>query len=598
MRWLVDVTSLGKSDRESLFVEAESWQKALQAARAQRGESAPMSGFSIELLDDGCRAVDPMARLRYEVRKAPDEGPRSVRPGAPSNAPPAPSGAPPAPAPASKKQPVAARTMMMGSGPGAVEAVAATPAPPPHVPASVPPSAARQPAAAAPASASIPASPARADVGVPSQIIFKREQDATDALPLTYREYVYLVPPGTSEAAAETLLLMQVDMVRSSLERVAPGKLVNLGVFDVSFQGKPPVPPLATLAWKDWRGAPVVTFPRRPKAASAPPPAQALAPVSVAPAPHPPAPHPPTPASVPPAVAAPARPASAPPQPAAAPVIAPTAVVNVAPTPASTRPPAPVPVAAAPVAAPAPVPAPAPAPVAAPAPAPLAAPAPAPAPVAAPAPAPAPVLPPPPAVPAPVFTAPAAPPPPRARVRGEDLIADLFEAMHDLHFVQDALEGGEFCLTLAMEKLPCQAGVVHLYEIDRREFVVASTRGPGSSKLLLKRHPENDPMLLAAMRKRRAVVVGDATDPLRADAARLDRYNVLGGAQSVLIAPVLLHGRFLGAIELLNPLDGQPFNESEGNALTYIAEQFAEFISSHGVVTDAERISQRRLPDA
>ena len=46
--------------------------------------------------------------------------------------------------------------------------------------------------------------------------------------------------------------------------------------------------------------------------------------------------------------------------------------------------------------------------------------------------------------------------------------------------------------------------------------------------------------------------------------------------------PVALSGRFLGAIELLNPLDGQPYTEAEGNAVTYIAEQFAEFLESHG----------------
>jgi GAF domain-containing protein len=184
---------------------------------------------------------------------------------------------------------------------------------------------------------------------------------------------------------------------------------------------------------------------------------------------------------------------------------------------------------------------------------------------------------------------------PRARVRGEDLIADLFEAMHDLHFVRDALEGGEFCLALGMEKLPCQAGLVHLYDIDKREFLVSSTRGSGTGRLLLKRHPESDPVLLAAMRKRRALVVSDGS---QSDAASLERYSLLGGARSLLVAPVILHGRFLGAIELVNPLDGNPFNESEGNALTYIAEQYAEFISSHGIVTDPEKINQRRIPDA
>jgi hypothetical protein len=105
----------------------------------------------------------------------------------------------------------------------------------------------------------------RGDVAsnIPSQIIFKREQDATEAMPLTYREYVYLVPPSTSETDAETLLTTQLELVRTSLERAAPGKLVNLAAFDVAFQGKPTTLPLATLTWKDWRGAPALAFPRR-----------------------------------------------------------------------------------------------------------------------------------------------------------------------------------------------------------------------------------------------------------------------------------------------------------------------------------------------
>jgi GAF domain-containing protein len=146
-----------------------------------------------------------------------------------------------------------------------------------------------------------------------------------------------------------------------------------------------------------------------------------------------------------------------------------------------------------------------------------------------------------------------------------------------------------------MEKLPSQAGIVHLYEFDRREFIVASTRGAGASKLLLRRHAENDALLLAATRKRRAIVVADGA---RTDGAAAERYAALGGARSLLIAPIILHGRTLGAIELLNPLDGQPFNESEGNALTYIAEQFAEFISSHGIVTDPDKIRQRSPAEA
>jgi GAF domain-containing protein len=182
---------------------------------------------------------------------------------------------------------------------------------------------------------------------------------------------------------------------------------------------------------------------------------------------------------------------------------------------------------------------------------------------------------------------------PNGRVRGEDLIADLFEAMHDLHFLKDALEGGEFCLALAMEKLPSQVGIVHLYDINHREFLITSTRGAGTGALIMQRFPESDPILLTAMKKRKPLVFSDAA---QSEAAAVPRYASVGGARSVIVAPVEQAGRFLGALEILNPLDGQPFTEAEGNAIMYIAEQLAEFLNQRGVVTDPEKIAARQAP--
>ncbi|MDP9151942.1 MAG: hypothetical protein M3O36_18625, partial [Myxococcota bacterium] len=221
MRWLVEVTALGKTDTESLHIESESWQKALQVARAQRGETSPLSGFSIELLDDGCRALDPLSRLRYAVRRAPEDA--TPGPTAPS------------------------------TGPGAPR--------PSAIPGIDRPGAADAAGGAAPNAALLPST--EIAVKASGKIVFKREQDATDEMPLTYREYAFLMPPGTSEAAAETLLLAQLARVRSSLERSPPGKLVNMGVFDQVIQGKPRLPPLATLCWKDWRVDPALVFPRQ-----------------------------------------------------------------------------------------------------------------------------------------------------------------------------------------------------------------------------------------------------------------------------------------------------------------------------------------------
>src|SRR6187455_1141614 len=74
MRWFVEVSRVGDSTpAERYCVEAKAWQAALQETRKLRGDSGPLSKFSIELLDDGYRAVDPKQKLRYVVAKAPQD---------------------------------------------------------------------------------------------------------------------------------------------------------------------------------------------------------------------------------------------------------------------------------------------------------------------------------------------------------------------------------------------------------------------------------------------------------------------------------------------------------------------------------------------
>ena len=72
--------------------------------------------------------------------------------------------------------------------------------------------------------------------------------------------------------------------------------------------------------------------------------------------------------------------------------------------------------------------------------------------------------------------------------------------------------------------------------------------------------------------------------------AQAQRYQSIGGARSIIIAPIMQAGRALGAMEVINPLDGMPFNEDEGNAMTYIAEQYAEYLGSRGIVVHPDRI--------
>ncbi len=642
MRWLVEVSGLGKSsDAQKYCVESDSWQRALQSARSQRGDDGPMSGFSIELLEEGYRAVDPVARVRFVVKRAPDDMPvttpaakdaKSAVPPAPAatekTIPPTPSSTgsngtaksvPPRPND-EKKKPTAA-TIALGSSTAPAEKAAEKP---------IDPNRAAPPAVGS----AIPGLP-------PLKVLTKREQDPTEASPLTYREYAFAVPEGTSDEVAADVLRAQLRLVEAHVAASKMGKLVNLAVFDVEFKGKPPRPPIATLTWKDWKGEPIIAHPKRgnnPSAVPRPPSNVPVMPPSSMP--------PPQAMAIPAAPAVPSFPASQAPQQSTAPglphvgnvqqstgpVAPPSSIVAPAPvqteasglagsrTP-SVRPPSDAPApptsmsttspmvgAPAASAIPAPIPAPVPAPVveAAPIPAPTQAPAVAAVPAqpltqTAPMPG-AKHLPqatttshPPPAISERPAASPSQPPSGmvktpsgrfvRGRVTGDELITSLFESMHDLHFLRDALDGGQFCLALANEVLPARALLIHFFDLSSREWIVAACRGKDTTRLLTMRCAENDEMLVAAARKRRALVFPNAESK-----SQIERYRHLGGARSVIIAPIMQAGRALGALEIINPLDGMPFSEDEGNAMTYIAEQYAEYLGSRGIVIDRERI--------
>lgn len=626
MRWLVEVSSIGTADVQKFCVEAESWQRALQAARAQRSEEGPMSGFSIELLEEGYRAVDPVTRVRFVVKRTADDTPITAplaKDGRTGVAPTRPSTVPPAAMTTSDKP---ESKLAASSG------TRSAPAPRPiatndsHGAASIP-KGDRSIAPAAEQGDRKPSVPPRAvepapptqllPVGSPAaglphvKVLSSREQNPTEASPLTYREYSFAVPPGTSEEVAANVLRGQLLLIDAQIQGARMGKLVNLAAFDVEFTGRPPTPPLATLTWKDWKGEPVIGFPRRGTAPVQPKPPSADT-SAVAAGPQPP--------TSPPTAAAPHRASAPPPQPSGASgVAAPSLAAAGAPelnpfTSTAPIPPALLPQNQSATAEAPPTRGSVPAPRMSPSQPPVAGAGSIPAAMVAPVTTFTPGSTPPLAtvqsspvashVPAPTASEPAPRRPSspdgmvrtpsgrfvRGRTTGDELITALFESMHDLHFLRDALDGGQFCLALATEVLPARAALIHFFDVEKREWVIACTRGKDTSRLLTMRTPEADEWLRDAARKRRAVVMANAT-PTAAE-----RYQTLGGARSIIIAPIMQAGRALGAIEIINALDGMPFTEDEGNAMTYIAEQYAEYLGSRGIVLDRERIQSAAAP--
>ena len=81
MRWVVESSAIGKSvEPERVCVEATGWQQALQEVRSRRGDAGTFASFSVELLDDGYRAIDPTTRTRYIITRGADDAPLTPAP--------------------------------------------------------------------------------------------------------------------------------------------------------------------------------------------------------------------------------------------------------------------------------------------------------------------------------------------------------------------------------------------------------------------------------------------------------------------------------------------------------------------------------------
>ncbi len=177
---------------------------------------------------------------------------------------------------------------------------------------------------------------------------------------------------------------------------------------------------------------------------------------------------------------------------------------------------------------------------------------------------------------------------PERRRAGQDLIGELFETMHELHFLPELVSGCEFVLAVVQFTVPSAAVMLHVFDLDARQFVIVRASGPGAGQLLLHRTPSTDALLSAVMRQGSARRIDDTRGDARYTGGRWSLLGIL--PEAVLCVPVLKAGRHLGAVELVNPEGGGGFHQNEAHGLDYIAEQFAEFLVTRPIVLDPDLV--------
>ena len=177
------------------------------------------------------------------------------------------------------------------------------------------------------------------------------------------------------------------------------------------------------------------------------------------------------------------------------------------------------------------------------------------------------------------------------RRAGEDLIGELFETMHDLHFMSGVADGAEFVLAAVDSIVPCEGVLIHVFDINKRQFVVVRAKGPGTMQVILQRTPDSEEFFAAIMRRHGSVAIHDTAKDPRIQG---ERWQALGVKPlRALCCPVRLGGRYLGLLEIANPSGDAPFHQTEQNAIDYVCEQFAQFLANRPLVLDADVILRR-----
>ena len=186
-------------------------------------------------------------------------------------------------------------------------------------------------------------------------------------------------------------------------------------------------------------------------------------------------------------------------------------------------------------------------------------------------------------------SAPLSLPPATRRMGGEELVATVFEKVHAMYFLGDALEATRFALTVLADAVPCRASLVHFFDVTRKEFVVVDAHGEGACDMVLTRHGVKDPLLGVAMPLGAPFFWNDLSNaPVRSIA----RFANMGEIARALVCPIVLGGRWMAAIELVDPLDGAPFDSDEEHAAAYVARHLADFLQAQGVIVDTAVIAR------
>jgi len=147
----------------------------------------------------------------------------------------------------------------------------------------------------------------------------------------------------------------------------------------------------------------------------------------------------------------------------------------------------------------------------------------------------------------------------------------------------------------AVELLQAEAGSLVLADQDTGALDFEVTAGPGSPDLVGDRLPPGTGVLGAVVEEGQSIIIRDAqTDP-RWYAGVDERTGFV--THSMIAVPMVSRGRVVGVIQLLNRLDGVPFDEDDERLLTAFAANAAVSIENARLFTQTDQALAARVEE-
>ncbi|HEX8789951.1 MAG TPA: hypothetical protein VF765_03300 [Polyangiaceae bacterium] len=168
---------------------------------------------------------------------------------------------------------------------------------------------------------------------------------------------------------------------------------------------------------------------------------------------------------------------------------------------------------------------------------------------------------------------------PAPRASHPEIVDHVFSTLRDLSFFETAVEAAAFCVCVAMKAIPSLAGLALLRDEKHGGYIVVYARGPRGYAVVRTRVPETDAAIAATLARGgpQSLEYGERLAPP-------PRHASFGDPWTALVAPVQGAERCVGAIELVDPIDGKSLGDADRQALATVAQHLADFVRSHDLV--------------